>query len=119
MDNNRAACGASVSTKRGVSPLGLGAPGENGPRMRDFVWKDGHLFPKNHLGNLVKIALSQFYSLENMIQKVKDGVSGCPVAGGLLSTLWEIGIGHLKGLRWNTELGKGLLPDEGGPLLSN
>lgn len=32
-------------------------------------------------------AVSQFYSLEDMIQKLKDGTSGDSIVGGLLITL--------------------------------
>lgn len=39
--------------------------------MKDLGWQDGQLFPKNHLGQVVNISPFQFYSLENVIQKVK------------------------------------------------
>lgn len=66
------------------------------------------MFPKNHLGEVVKIALPQFYSLENVIQKVKGASPGGSVASGFF-TRCEIGIEHVKDLRWNTELERGLL----------
>lgn len=55
---------------------------------------------------MVKISPSQFYSLENVIRKVKGAAPGGSVASGLF-TRCEIGIEHVKGVRWNTELERG------------
>lgn len=65
----------------------LGCTGRNLTRVRELVPKHGQLFPKNHLGKLVKLAPSQFYLLVGMIWKVKGETPPGSAAGGLLFTL--------------------------------
>lgn len=86
VDNNRATYRGQCWTGMGW-PLLLGCAVRNYDRLSPKAWE---IALQNHLGELVKIALSHLYSLQSMIQKVKGGAPGGLGACGLLCTLWKI-----------------------------